>query len=95
MMEGRKWAHTKRVLKLQCFSPLKILTSPFHLKRLLELSFSFFSFFFLFVSLFFNTFSLFFSMLHLFEGSRILIIFEEKNNLRKFFSNAWDDMANP
>jgi hypothetical protein len=49
---GRNWAHTKRILMLQCFSPLKILTSPFYLKRLLELLFSF-----LFLS-FFNTFSL-------------------------------------
>jgi hypothetical protein len=44
---GRKWAHTKRILKLQCFSSLKILSSPFYLKRLLEL---FFFFLFLFLS---------------------------------------------
>jgi hypothetical protein len=33
----------------------------------------------------FNTFSLFFSMLRLFEDSGILMIFEEKGSLQKFF----------
>jgi hypothetical protein len=73
---GRKWAHTKRILKLQCFSPLKILTSPFYLNRLLEL--------FFFSHFFFNSFSLFFSMLRLFKDSGILIINEKKNTLQKF-----------
>jgi hypothetical protein len=41
----------KKILKLKYFSPLKILTSPFYLHKLLEL------FFFPF-SLIFNTFSL-------------------------------------
>jgi hypothetical protein len=49
MMEGEKMDSKKKILKLKCFSPLKILTSLFYLQRLLEL------FFFL---LFFNTFSL-------------------------------------
>jgi hypothetical protein len=49
----------KKILKFKCLSPLKILSSPFYLWRLLEI--------FLFLP-FFNTFSLFFSMLRLFEG---------------------------
>jgi hypothetical protein len=43
---------------------------------------------FLFLSLFFQYFFLFFSMLRLFEDSMILMIFEEKDNLRKLFSNC-------
>jgi hypothetical protein len=78
-MEGRKWAHTERILKLQYFSPLKILASPFYLKRLLEL--------FFFFLLLFLSFSLF-SMLRLFDDLGILMIFEEKISLQKFFSNG-------
>jgi hypothetical protein len=49
MMEGEKIDSRKKILKLKCFSPLKILTSPFYLQRLVEL--------FFFVPLFFfNTF---------------------------------------
>jgi hypothetical protein len=51
MMEGEKMDSRKKILMLRCFSPLKILTSPFYLHRLLEL-------FFFFLPLFFNTFSL-------------------------------------
>jgi hypothetical protein len=40
----------KKILKLKYFSPLKILSSPFYLQRLLEL--------FFFLSLFFSIFSL-------------------------------------
>jgi hypothetical protein len=65
----------KRILKLKCFSPLKILTSPFYLQRLSKL--------FFFLPLF-NTFSLFFSMLRLFEDLGILMITEEKNTIQKF-----------
>jgi hypothetical protein len=84
---GRKWAHTKRILRLQCFSPLKKLTSHFYFKRLLELFF-----FFLFVSLlFFNTFSHFFPMLRLFEDSGILMIYEGENTLQKFLFR-WNGM---
>jgi hypothetical protein len=43
----------KKDFEVAIFSPIKILTSPFYLKRLLKLFF-----FFLFFSLFFNTFSL-------------------------------------
>jgi hypothetical protein len=50
MMEGKKIDSRKKILSLKCFSPLKILTSPFYLLRLLEL--------FFFPSSFFNTFSL-------------------------------------
>jgi hypothetical protein len=39
MMEGEKMDSHKKILKLKCFSPLKILTSPFYLQRLLELFF--------------------------------------------------------
>jgi hypothetical protein len=31
MMEGEKMDSHKRILKLKCFSPIKILTSPFYL----------------------------------------------------------------
>jgi hypothetical protein len=31
MMEGEKMVSRKKILKLKCFSPLKILTSPFYL----------------------------------------------------------------
>jgi hypothetical protein len=37
MMEGEKMDSCKNILKLKCFSPLKILTSLFYLQRLLEL----------------------------------------------------------
>jgi hypothetical protein len=47
---GEKLDSHKKILRLKYFSPLKILTSPFYLQRLLELSLSFLSFF--------NTFSL-------------------------------------
>jgi hypothetical protein len=66
----------KKILKLKCFSPLKISTYPFYLQRLLELVFSF-----LFFQYFF---SLFFSMPCLFEDLGILIINEEKNTLQNF-----------
>jgi hypothetical protein len=69
----------KKILKLKYFSPLKILTSPFYLQRLLEL--------FFFLPLFFNTFFLslsIFSMLCLFEDMGILMINDEKNTLQKF-----------
>jgi hypothetical protein len=76
MMEGEKMDSRKKILMLRCFSPLKILTSPFYLQRLLKLFFFF---------LFFNTFSLsLFSMLCLFEDLGILMINEEKNTLQKF-----------
>jgi hypothetical protein len=50
MMEGKKINSRKKILMLKCFSPLKILTSPIYLQRLLEL--------FFFCPLFCNTFSL-------------------------------------
>jgi hypothetical protein len=34
MMEGEKIDSCKKILKLRCFSPLKILTSPFYLQTL-------------------------------------------------------------
>jgi hypothetical protein len=72
----------KKIFKLKCFYPLKILTFPFYLQSLGA---------FLFPSSFLNTFSLslslslsLFSMLCLFEDLGILMINEEKNTLRKF-----------
>jgi hypothetical protein len=50
MMEGGKMDSCKKILKLKYFSPIKILTSPFYLQRILELFFS--------LPLFFNTLSL-------------------------------------
>jgi hypothetical protein len=39
MMKGEKMDSRKKILKLKYFSPIKILTSPFYLQRLLELFF--------------------------------------------------------
>jgi hypothetical protein len=77
---GRKWNHIKKkILKLNYFSPLRILSS-----LLFEETLGAFLFLPLFFS-FFNTFSLFFSMLCLLG---VLMIFEEKTNFFKnFFSN--------
>ncbi len=52
MMEGEKMDSRKKILKLKCFSPLKILTSPFICRD----SWSFFSFSFFF---YFSVFSFF------------------------------------
>jgi hypothetical protein len=77
MMEGGGMDSHKQILKLKCFSPLKILTSPFYLQRLLEL--------FFFLALF-SILSLSLSMLRLFEDLGILMVNEEKNTLQKFLS---------
>jgi hypothetical protein len=76
MMEGDIMDSRKKILKLNCFSPIKILTSPFYLERLLE-NFFFLPHFFpiLFLSLF-NA--------PLFEDLGILMINEEKNTHQKF-----------
>jgi hypothetical protein len=58
MMEGKKMELRKKILKLKCFSPLKILTSPFYLQRLLELFFFFPLFQYFFSRSFFNALSL-------------------------------------
>jgi hypothetical protein len=68
----------KKILKLKYFSPLKILTSPFYLQRLLELFFLSLS---LSLSILFLSFS---SMLYLFEDLVILMINEEKSTIQKF-----------
>jgi hypothetical protein len=75
MMEGYKMDLCKKILKLKCFSPLKILTSHFYLQRLLEL--------FFFFSLF-SILSLSLSMVYLFEDLGILMINKEKSTLQKF-----------
>jgi hypothetical protein len=67
-------------LKLKCFSPLRILTSPLFKETLG--AFLFFSFF---LFLFFQYIFSLFSMLRLLE---VLMIFKEKNHFFKiFFSN--------
>jgi hypothetical protein len=50
MMEGEKMDSRKKIFKLKCFSPLKILTFPFYFQRLFQL--------FFFLPLFFNAPSL-------------------------------------
>jgi hypothetical protein len=55
MMEGKKTGSYKKDFEVAIFTPLKILTSHFYLKRLLELFF-----FFLSLSLFQYFFFLFF-----------------------------------
>jgi hypothetical protein len=52
MMEEEKMDSREKILKLKCFPPLKILTSPFYLQRLLELFFFLPIFSILFISLF-------------------------------------------
>jgi hypothetical protein len=59
MMEEDKMDSRNKFLKLKYFSPLKILTSPFYLQRLLGV--------FFFLPLFSILFLSLFSMLHLFE----------------------------
>jgi hypothetical protein len=78
MMKGEKMDSRKMILKLRCFSPLEILTSPFYLQRLLEILFSFLLF-------------TLFSMLRLFENLGILMINKEKNTLQKFLFK-WNGM---
>jgi hypothetical protein len=48
----------KKDFEVAIFSPLKILTTPFYLNRLLELFFFFFSFSFIFLSFFLCSVSL-------------------------------------
>jgi hypothetical protein len=73
----------KKDFEVAMFFSSQNVDSPF----LFEGSLGAFLFLF-FLSLFSNTFSLFFSMLRHFEDSGILMIFEEKGNLQKFFSNG-------
>jgi hypothetical protein len=90
MEGGRKWNHIKKkILKLKCFSPLRILTSPLFEETLgaflfLPLLFSF--------SLFFQYVFSIFSMLHLLG---VLMIFEKKNYFfKKLFLNemVWSEL---
>jgi hypothetical protein len=83
MLDGEKMeSYKKEYFKLKCFSPLKILTSPFYLKRLVDLSF--FSFF----SILFLPLFLFFFYAPPLEDLGVLMILEEKNHLfNNFFSN--------
>jgi hypothetical protein len=83
IMEGEKMDSRKKILKLKCFSPLKILTFPFYLQRLLELIFSFLFFSILFLSLFFNALSLW--GLGDFDNKR-----GEKHSSKFFFSDEME-----
>jgi hypothetical protein len=83
MMEGKKMGSYKKDFDVAIFFSSQNIDFPFLFEEALG------AFLFLSFSLFlFNTFSLFFSMLRLFEDLRILMIFEEKDNLQKFFSNG-------
>jgi hypothetical protein len=78
---------SKRIfLKLKCFSPLRILTSPLFEETLG--AFLFFLFFY-----FFNNFSLSFFMLRLLRTWRVLMIFEEKIYFFKNFLFKWNGMV--
>jgi hypothetical protein len=98
MMKGEKNHIKRRFLKLRCFSPLRILTSPLFEETLgaffSSSFFPFFSFFFFlfFLSFFFQYFlSLFFYAPSL-EDLGFLMIFEEKNHFFKNFLFKWLDM---
>jgi hypothetical protein len=87
MMEGEKMDSHKKILKLKCFSPLKILTSPFSLLRLLELFFFLPLFLILSLSLF-NAPSL--RGLGDFDDKR-----GEKHSSNFFLQMKWNGMAKP
>jgi hypothetical protein len=53
-LEGEEMDSRKKILNLKCFSPLKILTSPFYLQRLVAFLFPSSLFLILFLSLFFQ-----------------------------------------
>jgi hypothetical protein len=74
----RKWNHIKKkILKLKCFAPLRILTSPLFEETLgAFLFFHFFSFF--------NTFSLFFLFFYAPSLGGFHDIWGEKSLLQKF-----------
>jgi hypothetical protein len=90
MMKGDKITSKKGFLKLKCFSPLRILTSPLFEETLGAFLFLPF-FFFLSFSLFQYFCSLFFYAPYL-EDLGILMIFEEKNHFFKNFVFKWLDM---
>jgi hypothetical protein len=94
MMEGKKMGSYKKDFDVALFFSSQNIDFPFLFEEtlgaflFLSFPFSFFLSLSFSFSLFFNTFALFFSMLHLFEVLWIFLIFEEKNNLQKFFSNG-------
>jgi hypothetical protein len=80
MTEGKKMSVCKKDFDVVMFLSSQNIDFPFLFEETLG------AFLFLSFSLsLFNTFSLFFSMLRLFEDSGILMIFEEKGSLQKFF----------
>jgi hypothetical protein len=85
---GENGIKSKRIfLKLKCFSPLRILTSP-----LFEDTHRAFLFLPLFFLSFFNNFSLFIFYAPSLEDLGVLMMFEKKIHfLKTFFSNgmAW------
>jgi hypothetical protein len=83
MTEGKKMSVCKKDFDVVMFLSSQNIDFPFLFEETLG------AFLFLSFSLsLFNTFSLFFSMLRLFEDSGILMIFEEKGSLQKFFWNG-------
>jgi hypothetical protein len=83
MMEGKKMGSYKKDFNVAMFFSYQNIDFPF----LFEETLGAFLFLSLSLSLFQYFFSLF-SMLHLFEDSGSLMIFEDKDNLQKFFSNG-------
>jgi hypothetical protein len=79
----------KRFLKLKCFSPLRILTSPLFEETLGAFLFLFLSFFFLLFQYFF---SLSFFCAASVENLGVLMIFEEKDHFFKNILFKWLDM---
>jgi hypothetical protein len=78
-------SYKKKILKLKCFSPLRILTSPIFEEALGDFLFLFLLFF---SFSFFNMFSLFFSFFSMLRLLGFLMIFEKKIHFFKnFFPN--------
>jgi hypothetical protein len=84
MMEEKKMGSYKIDFDVAIFFSSQNIDFPF----LFEGTLGAFIFLFSSFSLFFSIRFLFFSMIRLFEDSGILMIFEEKNSLRTFFSNG-------
>jgi hypothetical protein len=86
MMKGKKMGSYKKDFEVAIFFSSQNIDFPFLVEETLR-AFLFLSFS-LSLSLSFQYFLSLFSMLRLFEDSGILMIFEEKDSLQKFFSNG-------
>jgi hypothetical protein len=84
--EGGENHIKRRFLKLKCFSPLRILTSPLFEETLGAFLFFLFSFFF------FSIVFLSFFYAPSLEDLGVLMIFEEKDHFFKNFLLKWLDM---